>query len=279
MSCLTLQGAGLVHVNGQRALKNVSLALAPGERVAVIGPSGAGKTSLLRLAASSLRPTEGRVEILSSNPWQLGARELRRLRARVGMVHQSPPIPPQLRVVTAILAGRLGAWSAWRAIASLVYPLDIAGAREALARLDLADRLFERCDRLSGGQLQRVGIARVLYQQPELILADEPVSALDPTLADAAVSQLVAQSESTGATLCASLHAVDLALRWFPRIVGMRAGEVVFDAPVASVTRAMLTDLYANEGAVLPTQGNDPIALGSGAGSATVLPFSRPTCS
>jgi phosphonate transport system ATP-binding protein len=258
VSRLALQGAGFVHPNGLRALHGVDLSLADGECVAVIGPSGAGKTTLLRLAAASLRPTEGRVSVLSEDPWALGARELRRLRARVGMVHQSPPIPPQQRVVTAVLAGRLGAWPASRALLSLLYPADIAGAHEVLARFDLADRLFERCDRMSGGQLQRVGIARVMYQRPELILADEPVSALDPTLAHAAIGQLVAQSESTGAALCASLHAVDLALRWFPRIVGLRAGQVAFDLPAASVSKEMLADLYANEGAVVPTQSGDP---------------------
>lgn len=287
---LSLQGVGLVHPNRHRALQGISVDVAMGERVAVIGPSGAGKTTLLRLAAASLSPSEGRLSMLGSNPWQLGARDLRRLRSRIGVVHQAPPIPPQLRVITAILAGRLGAWSTWRAIASLIYPVDIAGAREVLARLDMADRLFDRCDRLSGGQLQRVGIARVLYQRPDLILADEPVSALDPTLADGAVAQLVAHSESSGATLCASLHAVDLALKWFPRIVGMRAGEVVFDTPARKVTRDMLVDLYATEGAVLPTQANDPSSLvlplrvrgdgdppsGSGSTSASVLPFHRP---
>jgi len=265
VSLLALQGAGFVHPNGQRALRGVTLSLQAGERVAVIGPSGAGKTTLLRLAAASLRPTEGGVQVLSEDPWALGAAELRRLRARVGMVHQSPPIPPQQRVVTAILAGRLGTTPAWRAMLSLLIPSDIAGAHEALSRFDLGERLFDRCDQLSGGQLQRVGIARVVYQRPELILADEPVSALDPTLAHAAIGQLVAQSDSTGATLCASLHAVDLALRWFPRIVGMRAGELVFDCPAASVTQEMLADLYANEGAVPPTQAGD-------AGAALPLP-------
>ncbi|HEY0857467.1 MAG TPA: ATP-binding cassette domain-containing protein [Albitalea sp.] len=276
---LALNAVGLVHPNGQRALSRVSLAVAPGEQVAIIGPSGAGKTTLLRLAAAALRPTEGRVQLLESNPWQLGAGDLRRLRARVGVVHQAPPIPPQLRVVTAILAGRLGRWSTWKAIASLIYPADIAGARDVLARLELADRLFERCDRLSGGQLQRVGIARVLYQQPELLLADEPVSALDPALADAAIAQLMAHSETRGATLVASLHAVDLALKWFPRLVGMRAGEVVFDLPRHEVSREMLAELYATEGGVLPTQANDPAVLadGRGAGGPSVLPFARPT--
>ena len=272
---LQLAQLGLVHPNGHRALNRVSLSLVAGERVAVIGPSGAGKTSLLRLAAAGLRPSEGRIEALDANPWQLSASGLKQLRARIGMIHQAPPIPLRLRVVTAVLAGRLGAWSLRRGLASLVYPADIVGAREVLARLDLTDRLFERCDRLSGGQLQRVGIARVLYQAPELLLADEPVSALDPALADLALSQLVAQSESSGATLVASLHAVDLALKWFPRIVGMRAGEVVFDAATASVTPQMLHELYATEGAALPTQGV-PMVLPQAAGN--VVPLARPGC-
>jgi phosphonate transport system ATP-binding protein len=272
---LSLTGAGLVHPNGHRAVAGVSLSVRVGERVAIIGPSGAGKTSLLRLAAAALRPTEGRVLVLGENPWQLGAGPLRRLRVRVGVVHQAPPIPPQLRVITAILAGRLGVWSTWKAIASLLYPADIAGAHAVLARLDLADRLFDRCDRLSGGQLQRVGIARVLYQRPELMLADEPVSALDPTLADEAVSQLISQSRDSGATLVASLHAVDLALKWFPRIVGMRAGELVFDRPAHEVSHEMLTELYATEGKVLPTQANDPSAVPKGG---EVLPFAKPGC-
>ena len=282
---LAFDQVGLVHPNGHRALKRISLRLAAGEQVAVIGPSGAGKTSLLRVAGTSLRPSVGRVDVLDLNPWQLGAGALRRLRARVGMVHQAPPIPPRLRVVTAVLAGRLGSWSTGRALASLLYPADIVGAREVLARFDLADRLFDRCDRLSGGQLQRVGIARALYQHPELLLADEPVSALDPVLADAAVGQLVAQADASGATLVASLHAVDLALKWFPRIVGMRDGEVVFDAPARAVSAVMLHELYAAEGSVLPTQGvGSPPVAGTTADAAAapvaahanVVPLVRP---
>ena len=223
------------------------LAVAAGERVAVIGPSGAGKTTLIRLLGTSLVASEGRVSVLGIEPGRLSARDLRALRSRIGLVHQAPPIPPRLRVVTAVLAGRLGRWSSVEALASLLRPRDAAGARAALARLDLADRLWDRCDRLSGGQLQRVGIARVLYQSPDLLLADEPVSALDPTLADAAVAALVAQSEATGATLVASLHAVDIALKWFPRIVGMRAGAVMFDRPVAEVSAALLEQLYVAE--------------------------------
>jgi phosphonate transport system ATP-binding protein len=224
---------------------------------------------------TSLKPSEGRCLIDGSDPWQLGATALRRLRARIGVVHQSPPIPGRLRVVTAVLAGRLGTWPAWKSIASLVVPGDAAGARAALDRLDLGDRVFDRCDRLSGGQLQRVGIARVLYQRPAFILADEPVSALDPALADLSVGALVAESEAHGATLLASLHAVDLALKWFPRLIGMKGGEIVFDRPTAAVTSAMLHDLYATEGRALPQQGVDVLAVER---PANVVMLKRPGC-
>ncbi|MFM9924670.1 ATP-binding cassette domain-containing protein [Variovorax sp. H27-G14] len=267
----SLEAIGVVHPNGQRALAAVTLAARGGERIAVIGPSGAGKTTLLRVLGAALRPSEGTAKVLGERPWQLGAAALKKLRARIGTVHQAPPIAPRLRVVTAVLAGRLGQWSTLRALGSLFHPSDIAGAHEALARLGMEERLFERCDRLSGGQLQRVGIARVLYQRPALLLADEPVSALDPTLSDAAIGQLVAQSESTGATLVASLHAVDLALRWFPRIVGMRNAQVMFDLPAAQVTPAMLDALYASEGGIATQRPLPP-------GAATEAAFHRPDC-
>ncbi len=242
---LQVEGVGVVHANGRRALDRVTLAVARGERVALIGPSGAGKTTLLRTAGASLRPTSGRAALLQADPWALRPSALKALRARIGFVHQAPPIAPRLRVVTAVLAGRLGMWGVWASLRSWLLPSDIAGARDALARVGLAERLFDRCDQLSGGQLQRVAIARTLYQSPELLLADEPVSALDPTAADTTLRELVAFSESTGATFVASLHAVDLALRWFPRVVGMRAGAVMFDLPTAEVSADLLQALYA----------------------------------
>ncbi len=270
-----LDHVGLAHANGHRALTGVSLSAGKGERIAIIGPSGAGKTSLIRLIAASLRPTEGRLATLGASPWQLGAGELKALRARIGVIHQSPPIPPRLRVVTAVLAGRLGQWPLWKALASLVYPGDIAGAHAVLAKLDLADRLFDRCDRLSGGQLQRVGVARVLYQKPDLVLADEPVSAMDPALADHAINQLIADATERGATLVASLHAVDLALKWFPRIVGVKAGQIVFDLPPVKIDDVLLRDLYSSEGSILPTQGNEPLTHDLAPGAAEIK---RPLC-
>ena len=152
---------------------------------------------------------------------------------------------------------------------SLVYPLDIPGACAALRRFDLEDRVFDRCDRISGGQLQRVSVARVIYQRPDLVLADEPVSSLDPTLARQTIRALADDASSRGATLIASLHAVDLALGEFPRIIGVRDGRIVFDLPSAQVDTAQLHDLYAAEGGTLPTLETDrridvaPVAQGA----------------
>jgi phosphonate transport system ATP-binding protein len=244
---------------GRAALAGIALHIGRGERLAVIGPSGAGKTTLLRVLGAALRPSAGRISIDGGDPWSLAGKRLRRLRSRIGLIHQTPPLPPRQRLVTAVLAGRLGVWGLWRGLASLVYPIDIAGARAVLARLDLAERLFDRCDRLSGGQLQRVGVARVLYQRPDLLLADEPVSALDPELADQTVGELNREARSRGVTLIASLHAVDLALKWFPRIVGLRDGAVMFDAPPVRVTERMLRELYRGELPTIPTQDYRPL--------------------
>ncbi len=244
---LSLDGVGLVHANGYRALRGIDLRIAPGERVALIGASGAGKTTLLRVLAASLRPTDGRLRLLDAEPWAVSPAALRRLRARIGLVHQAAPIPPRQRVVTAVLAGRLGRWPLWKSVASLIVPADADGARRELARLDLAERLYERCDRLSGGQLQRVALARVLYQQPDLLLADEPVAAMDPALSELTVALLNEEAARRGVTLVASLHAVDLALRHFPRVVGVKDGAILFDLPAARVSDTLLRELYASE--------------------------------
>lgn len=246
-----LHNAGLHH--GQvRALDAVTLRIEQGERVAIIGPSGAGKSSLLHLMATAIEPSAGQLEVFGEQPWSLSAGARQRLRARVGLVHQAPPLPPRQRVVTAVLAGRLGQWGTLRGLLNLLYPTDVPGARQALAELGLADKLFVQCGQLSGGQLQRVGIARALYQRPELLLTDEPVSAMDPVLADHSLALLNRHAQAHGVTLVASLHAVDLALAHFPRVVGIREGQVVFDCPAAAVSKERLDALYANEQLVSP---------------------------
>ncbi|MGE8112084.1 phosphonate ABC transporter ATP-binding protein [Pseudomonas sp. NPDC086566] len=252
-----VHGAGLRH--GQvRALDAVSLSIAMGERVAIIGPSGAGKSSLLHLMATAVQPSSGQLEVFGEQPWALSARARQRLRARIGLVHQAPPLPPRQRVVTAVLAGRLGQWGLLRGLLNLVYPTDVPGARQALAELGLADKLFVQCGQLSGGQLQRVGIARAVYQRPEVLLADEPVSAMDPVLADHSLALLNRHAVANGVTLVASLHAVDLALAHFPRVIGIRDGQVAFDCPAEAVTKQLLDALYANEQLGSPAQAQGP---------------------
>lgn len=244
---LKLTGVEHIHANGQRSLAGIDLSVAAGERVAIIGPSGAGKTTLLRILATALKPASGSFNLLGTQPWALSGPARQRLRSRIALVHQAPPLPPRQRVVTAVLAGRLGQWPLWKSLASLLYPLDSAGARSELQRLDLGDKLFERCDQLSGGQLQRVGIARALYQQAEILLADEPVSAMDPVLAGHTLGVLTREAQNRGVTLLASLHAVDLALEHFPRIVGVRDGRIAFDKAAQNISPDDLRALYANE--------------------------------
>lgn len=243
---ISLAAVSLVHANGRQALDALDLSIAAGERVAIIGPSGAGKTTLLRMLATGIQSGAGQFQVLDCDPWAQSARARRALRARIGLIHQAPPLPQRQRVVTAVAAGRLGHWSLGKSLLNLIYPLDIDGVHQALSRLDLGERLFDRCDRLSGGQLQRVSIARVLYQQAELVLADEPVSAMDPVLAGHVLEVLNADAATRRTTLIASLHAVELALAHFPRIVGLRDGKIAFDCPTDQVTPADLNALYRN---------------------------------
>jgi phosphonate transport system ATP-binding protein len=226
------------------ALQPLTLSIAPGERVAVIGPSGAGKTTLLHALACALKPSSGALRLDGIDPWSLPVRELQKLRGRLFLAPQTPPLPPRQRVITAVLAARLPAQSLWVSVRSLLYPVDIGAAHAALTRFDLAHKLWERVDRLSGGERQRVGLARGLLAPASLWLVDEPLSALDPTRARQAVDTLIQGAAERGATLVATLHQVDVATR-FPRVIGLRDGRLAFDLPGAQVTRERLAQLYA----------------------------------
>ena len=227
------------------ALHGVNLHVEAGEQVAVIGPSGAGKSTLLQVLACALPPQQGQLMMNDAAPWLLPRAALQRLRSRLFLAPQVPPLPPRQRVITAVLAARLPAMSLASSLRSLFHPADIPAAHAALARFDLADKLFERVDRLSGGERQRVGLARALLAPASLWLIDEPLSALDPMRAQQAIQTLVDQARSRGVTLIATLHQVDVALARFPRIVGLRGGALAFDLPAAAVTHGHLARLYA----------------------------------
>lgn len=226
-------------------VRHLSLNVQSGEHVAIIGPSGAGKTTLLHLIACALKPTSGTLTLGDVNPWGLSISRLQKLRATLFLAPQVPPLPPRQRVVTAVLAGCLPQIGLWASLRSLFYPTDIALADAALARFDLSEKLFERVDRLSGGERQRVGLARILASNAQLLLVDEPLSALDPSRSEQAIQTLTDIATERKATLVASLHHVEMALKSFPRIIGMRDGLVVFDVPAGQVTSEQLRDLYA----------------------------------
>lgn len=227
------------------AIKKMSLHIASGEQVALIGPSGAGKTTLLQILACSLKPQKGQAELDDQNPWALSKRKLQKLRGKLIVAPQVPPLPPRQRVITSILAGRLPAMNLWQSIQSLFYPVDIPAAHQALCKLDLPEKIFERVDRLSGGERQRVGLARLFVSPAKLWLVDEPLSALDPTRARLAMSALTETARERNITLVCTLHQVDMALAFFDRIVGLRHGEIEFDLPTSEVTPAMLKTLYS----------------------------------
>ena len=226
------------------ALRALNLQFSPGEQVAIIGPSGAGKTTLLQVLACAQPPNQGQLQLAGVNPWTLPSRALRRLRGQLFLAPQVPPLPPRQRVVTSVLAGRLPVIGLWASLRSLFYPADIPAAYAALVHFDLGDKLFERVDRLSGGERQRVGLARALLAPASLWLIDEPLSALDPMRARMAMTALVGLAREKQVTLVATLHQVDMALAHFPRIVGLRDGQLVFDLPAAQVSPERLAHLY-----------------------------------
>jgi len=227
------------------SLAAVSFEVAAGERVAVIGPSGAGKTTLFRLLNGTLRPSSGRLRWHGRDVASLSPREARAMRRRIGTIHQQALLVPSLTVLDNTLCGALGAWSLARALRTAISPArgDVDRAMAALDRVGLADKRDARADELSGGQQQRVAIARLVMQDPEVILADEPFASLDPALADA-IAELLLGLAGAGRTLVCTLHDVERALALFPRVVALRAGRVAFDVPSRAVSREALDELY-----------------------------------
>jgi len=235
------------------SLAGVSFEVAPGERVAVIGPSGAGKTTLFRLLNGTLRATAGSLHFHDHDVAALSPRKARAMRRRIGTIHQQSLLVPSLTALENTLCGALGSWSLLRAVRTAIAPArgDADRAMRALEQVGLADKRDARADELSGGQQQRVAIARLVMQDPEVILADEPFAALDPALAESIAALLLGLARD-GRTLVCTLHDVELALALFPRIIALRRGRVVFDERSAAVSRDLLDELYRGAPAEAP---------------------------
>jgi phosphonate transport system ATP-binding protein len=247
-SAVELSSVGLqrpaLHGRGF-GFSDLELSIQVGEQIALIGPSGAGKTTLLAMLALQLNPDRGQVRVFDTDAWSLRERERHAQRKRLFLAPQVPPLPPRQRVVASVLAGLLPHMSLLEAVASLLYPRRAAEAAACLSQLGLEHKLWERVDALSGGERQRVSIARMLASKAELLLADEPLSALDPNTARRTIEVLIAQATARKATLVCSLHQVDLALTHFRRVIGLRDGCIVFDLPAQQVNDARIAELYA----------------------------------
>lgn len=227
----------------KRALSLSSLTIKKGERIALIGPSGAGKTTLLNLLANTIKADQGEILIDGIPVAEYGVRN--QLYKKVGIIRQQFDLVGQLAVIHNVLAGRLGEWGFLKSLFSLFIPQDEKLAVRALKRVGLEDKLYERTSNLSGGEQQRVALARLLVQLPEVILADEPVASLDPARAEDILQVLVKLAREEEQTLIASLHSVEYAKKYFNRIISLREGEIYFDLPSEEVSSEDLENLYS----------------------------------
>ena len=229
------------------ALVDINLQIQAGERVALVGPSGAGKSTLISLLNGTLFPSQGEVWAIGRNLSMLPPRTLRRVQQQIGTIYQQFHLVHNLRVVHNVNAGHLGDWSWFKSALSLLWPLEVEVAAKALTQVGIPEKLYDRTDQLSGGQQQRVALARVLVQNPTVILADEPIASLDPERSREIMDLLRHLSQSTGKTLVMSLHSIELAQSHCDRIIGLRQGRIIFDAPAMAVSPAMIAALYRIE--------------------------------
>jgi phosphonate transport system ATP-binding protein len=244
---LTLENLTKTYRTGDRALSEVSFTVPKGQVVGLIGPSGAGKSTLIRCVNRLVEPTSGAIRLGDTDITRLSARDLRRLRRRIGMIFQEYALVERLTVMENVLSGRLGYVPFWRSFTRRFPPDDIASAYALLDRVGLIDHADKRADALSGGQRQRVGIARALAQDPELLLIDEPTASLDPKTSRQIMRLIVEICSERGLPAIINIHDVVLAQQFTQRIVGLRAGRVVFDGPPARLTEKVLTEIYGEE--------------------------------
>jgi phosphonate transport system ATP-binding protein len=224
-----------------------SLRVASGERVAIIGPSGAGKSTLLRCLKGFVQPRRGKVEVLGVNLACASRSARRATNQRVALIYQQFRLVPRLSVLQNTLCGRLGHTHRWQSLLGRFSAEDVRVAWAAIVEVGLTEKVHQRADTLSGGEQQRVAIARALAQEPELILADEPVSSLDPAWAADVLELLTTVQSHHQATLVMTLHQPELARRFAERVIGLRDGRIAWDGPARDLTEGVLESLYGND--------------------------------
>lgn len=246
---------------GDLALKDVSITIPQGQVVGLIGPSGAGKSTLIRCINRLVEPSSGEVVLKDLVLTGLGRRELRSARRRMGMIFQEYALVERLTVMENVLSGQLGYVSFWRSLLRRFPPAAVSQAFATLERVGLSEHVDKRADALSGGQRQRVGIARALLQNPDILLVDEPTASLDPKTSRQIMRLLTEVCAERGLAAIVNIHDVVLAQMFAQRIIGLRAGEVVFDGTPDGLTPEALTRIYGEEDwSTTTTQIDEPDA-------------------
>lgn len=230
-----------------RALSDINFEIKKGEFVSVIGPSGSGKTTLIRCVNRLIDATKGSIVYEGTDLLTLKGNELRRARAKIGMIFQHYNLVTRLTVLENVLHGRLGYKSSIAGVFGVYSEEEKQKAVEVLGLLGLDDYIYRRCDQLSGGQMQRVGIARALVQDPALILCDEPISSLDPSSAKIIMDYLQKVQKELGITILVNLHQVDVAKKYAERILGFNSGNLVFDNPPSELNASTIHEIYGTE--------------------------------
>ena len=242
------------YPNGVKGLKDVNLTIDQGEFVAIIGLSGAGKSTLIRTINRMIDITEGQLTVDGTDVMTLKGKSLRRFRRKIGMIFQSFNLVSRSTAIKNVLTSMVPDMPWWKVLLGIFSKEQKMHALEALDKVGILDKAYTRCDQLSGGQQQRVALARTLNQTPTIILADEPVAALDPVTAHQVMGDFKRINEEMNISILINIHHVDLALKYATRLIGIRAGEIVYDGPVDQVTQEILDSIY--NGASVPQAGD-----------------------
>lgn len=246
-SIISFKDVKKIYPNGNVGLNNINLDIKKGEFVAIVGLSGAGKSTLLRTINKMHDITSGDILVNGESIVHYRDKSLRKLRRNIGMIFQSFNLVRQSTVQRNVLNGRVGYYPTWKSVLGLFSKADKQKAVEALRSVNMIEKLYSKVDDLSGGQQQRVAIARTLMQDPNIILADEPIASLDPVTSDAVMDDLKRLNEELGMTVVVNLHSVRIARTYASRIIGIRAGEIVYDQPIENVKKEDFAEIYANK--------------------------------
>ena len=244
---IKFEDVGKKYPNGYEALKHINLEISQGEFVAIIGLSGAGKSTLIRTVNRMHDVTSGRLTVDGVDVMSLSGKALRRFRRKIGMIFQSFNLITRTSVIRNVLTALVPDMPPLRSAFSIYTREEKLRALECLDKVGILDKAFVRADQLSGGQQQRVALARTLAQDPRIILADEPVAALDPVTAKQVMDDFKRINQKMKISILLNIHHVDLALRYCDRVIGIRAGEIVYDGPASDVTEPVLHQIYEGE--------------------------------